>query len=524
MALSVFRRIQGMLKWQKSGERASVNLGWRLQLHLISLVVLLLSFALVLSVVFDLFSPRKTAIEALELQMERSAKGLASHFSNTAAQGMYFSGQVTKEIEKILSRKNLTFDAVADNPELITLLERELYTHVYNSLRIADCSGAFIILNTTVNTALPNAQTSRSGVYLKLANINTSKPVSPEVLLARGIHEIGHDNNHIFHNKWELEFDVSRIPFYFTLLQKASKNLIDSYYYSAAIEFSGTWERMMLLCVPLVGEKGEVYGVCGFEINSLFFKLVHAKEDGFHKRIIGLVAQKKGDSIYPETGLEFGTQAGYFAGLGNNVLSVTPKEGVNHYRLNRTGEGERNFVGLDREIFLSPLSAEEGTSWVVACLVPKRDFDFMIYFSYAKLFMFCATLFVFSLLAANYIRKRYNVPILQGLDSIKKGVSQKTYINEIDDLLEYLANNDSAQDVDVSFFYEFEENVKKLSRAETAVFNLYMDGYSAPDIAELLYVSINTIKSHNKNIYRKLNISSRKELMVYAQMRKNSLG
>ena len=517
----MFRRIQEMFH-QKRGKRASVDLGQRLHLHLLSLVVLLLSFALVLIVVFDLFSPRKTAIEQLELHMERSARRLDAHFSNTAAHGIHFAEQLAREIERTLAERTISFNETLDNPELIRKLERDVYTLVYNSLRIADCSGAFVIFDTTVNSALPGAEHSRSGVYLKLANINTSKPVSPEVLLARGVQEIGRDNGHIFHNKWELEFTVSRMPFYSMLLQNASRSLTDSYYYSAAMAFSGTWERMMLLCVPIVGEKGQVYGVCGFEINSLFFKLAHAEMDGNYKRILGFVAQKQDNTINPATGLEFGTQNGYFAGLGDSPLSVIPKDGVNYYSQSRNGKDEVDFVGLDREFFLSPLSAGEGDFWVAACLVPKEDFDFMIYFSYAKLLMFCVTFFGFSLLAANFVRKRYNVPILQGLDAIKTGISKKTYINEIDDLLEYLANNDSAQDVDVSLFYDFEENVKKLSRAETAVFNLYMDGYSAPDIAELLYVSINTIKSHNKSIYRKLNVSSRKELMVYAQMRKNS--
>jgi DNA-binding CsgD family transcriptional regulator len=47
---------------------------------------------------------------------------------------------------------------------------------------------------------------------------------------------------------------------------------------------------------------------------------------------------------------------------------------------------------------------------------------------------------------------------------------------------------------------------------------LYLKGYTAREIAQALYLSINTIKTHNKRIYMKLNISSRKELLLYAQM------
>ena len=70
----------------------------------------------------------------------------------------------------------------------------------------------------------------------------------------------------------------------------------------------------------------------------------------------------------------------------------------------------------------------------------------------------------------------------------------------------------------MSAYYAFIRNIGTLSRAESVVFNLYMKGHSAKEIAEILNLSMNTIKTHNKRIYMKLNVTSRKELMVYAQM------
>ena len=45
-----------------------------------------------------------------------------------------------------------------------------------------------------------------------------------------------------------------------------------------------------------------------------------------------------------------------------------------------------------------------------------------------------------------------------------------------------------------------------------------MKGYTAREIADVLCLSINTIKTHNRRIYSKLNVTSRKELMIYIQM------
>ena len=49
-------------------------------------------------------------------------------------------------------------------------------------------------------------------------------------------------------------------------------------------------------------------------------------------------------------------------------------------------------------------------------------------------------------------------------------------------------------------------------------FNLYFEGYTAQEIASMLSVSINTIKTHNGHIFAKLNVSSRKELLTWVQL------
>lgn len=69
-------------------------------------------------------------------------------------------------------------------------------------------------------------------------------------------------------------------------------------------------------------------------------------------------------------------------------------------------------------------------------------------------------------------------------------------------------------------FEDFLENIKSLTPAEKNVFDLYLHGYNAQEIAQKLYLSINTIKTHNRKIFSKLKISTRKELLVYIDMMK----
>jgi ATP/maltotriose-dependent transcriptional regulator MalT len=64
----------------------------------------------------------------------------------------------------------------------------------------------------------------------------------------------------------------------------------------------------------------------------------------------------------------------------------------------------------------------------------------------------------------------------------------------------------------------FRRNLNTLTRAERRVFDLYRAGYRAKDMPDIMGCSVNNIKYHNKNIYSKLWISSREELLGYIKM------
>ena len=61
-----------------------------------------------------------------------------------------------------------------------------------------------------------------------------------------------------------------------------------------------------------------------------------------------------------------------------------------------------------------------------------------------------------------------------------------------------------------------EENGAHLSARERQVLLLVAQGASNFDIAEKLHISINTVKAHVKNIFGKLNMTSRVQLAAYA--------
>lgn len=60
----------------------------------------------------------------------------------------------------------------------------------------------------------------------------------------------------------------------------------------------------------------------------------------------------------------------------------------------------------------------------------------------------------------------------------------------------------------------FEEALEKLTKTERVIFNYYMQNTSTKEVMAALNIKENTLKFHNKNIYGKFGVSSRKQLVL----------
>jgi len=69
---------------------------------------------------------------------------------------------------------------------------------------------------------------------------------------------------------------------------------------------------------------------------------------------------------------------------------------------------------------------------------------------------------------------------------------------------------------DNAIFKDSFSNVVKLTMREKEIVQLVVKGMTTQEIAEKLFLSINTIETHRRNIYRKLNIRNLPELVNFA--------
>jgi len=504
----------------RSQDKNLLSFKGRMHVYILVLSAILLGCTFfLLSFLEVLPSEKNDVANQLEVLLEDYDRSIATSFSKTARHGILLSQRLSAAFEQELADRNADFADLSDNPKLIEALEERSYSILEQTLQLADCSGVFVVLDATVNTSAPASRLSRAGVYLKIANINNSDPIDPILLFARGMHEVGSRHKHDFHNRWELEFSISRLGMFETLKNSAVPDLSRCFFFSPRINFEGTWENMIMLGVPLMSRNGTFMGICGLEINSLYFRLAFPLEAHSLPPTTGLLACREGALLAPAKGLNSGAYADNFSSSFSASLH-TERKG----KLNRYVSPQESFVGLEHEITLSPLDG--ANRWVVALLIPESAHMFIIHMKYMKMAIFGAVFLVLAYFLSYGISRRFINPILERIDAITAGKAERTEIPEIDDLIEYLSREEQAAphvaevQADMTGYTTFLKNIETLSRAERAVFNLYVKGLSAPEIAEELHVTIHTVKSHNRRIYAKLNISSRKELLLFINMMK----
>ena len=82
------------------------------------------------------------------------------------------------------------------------------------------------------------------------------------------------------------------------------------------------------------------------------------------------------------------------------------------------------------------------------------------------------------------------------------------------------APEESAEPTDAARLLYFTEKLPALTPTENKIYNYYLEGKTTKEIMALLNIKENTLKYHNKNLYGKLGVSSRKELLYFAKMLK----
>ena len=124
----------------------------------------------------------------LSIQSEYFTKNMENYWDDLASMNIALADNMEAILETTLANQGLTFQQLQDNPNAIYSLENDMIQPLGQYLERSNCSGAYVQLDTTINSTLDNAQTQRSGVYLQKTTMSYSKE---DLILYRGIANIG---------------------------------------------------------------------------------------------------------------------------------------------------------------------------------------------------------------------------------------------------------------------------------------------------------------------------------------------
>ncbi|NLA86444.1 MAG: hypothetical protein GX847_04010, partial [Clostridiales bacterium] len=408
---------------------------------------------------------RSTA-SMLETQLSVYEQNIRIHFDHTAALGLNMSADLSIQLEEWLEQEGFEFEDLNGNPDAIAQLELFLYSTLHQSIALTDCSGVYFLLDVTANPDLPGADRSKSGLYLKIANLNVVHPINMKLLQYRGSTAVGNNNGLEYHNMWALEYNADDFPNYDLVMSHANADLNSCYLFTDSMKLPGTWEKAMLLCVPIVSDSGDIYGICGFEISQLFYKLYYAHASA-NSRLSGILTMAGEDGLRADSGLESGTLLGYFANL-TGTLSISNGPGFQIF-----DSGEHQLAGLKKSIKLSPVRGEH----TLAVMIPKADYEALRMRNIQENAVIIILIIFVTALGSIQMSRLYVKPILAGLSQVRsQGTCDITNIREIDDLLEYLSQKDAEmeaaaaaenrqQQKTVTLYEEFVKNIETHSPA-----------------------------------------------------------
>lgn len=520
----------------------------RFTLYIISATILVLSLIFLLLNLFGNINPAHAYItNSLDAQLISYADSIKRDYDEVAAHAIAFADQLEKQIQQFLSAKSLAFQDLQNNSEALSQLQDALYDTVYLNMQVTPSSGAFFILDTTVNSS--SEHPLYNGIYLKYVNLYSASIVNNEITLYRGSFSTAKKGDLTLHSGWNNEM---RTDFFENCGSAFPAGT--HYILSPTVEIPDTWERSRYVYVPIRDAKENIIGVCGFEINDVYFILSKKAPDDESGQLIGALLDEK--------------QGVYSGQFSSNRYSPLMQGNVKVAETNRYTVfdfGTEKGIGRTRRVTLGD------DTFTAALMIPEAQFNAFVLRGQMRLTAIIFAVMLVMLAYCLFISKKYVTPILKKLEQLKHSDSTGEHlkIREIDDLLAHFEERSSAYEKQLKQLqaakeaaeeealrtrreyekaleeYELAQseilhlseetkteivleeyeyficNLKTLTPRELSIYKLYIEGKSTAEIASIVGIKENTVKYHSKNIYSKLGISSRKQLLRFASLKQH---
>lgn len=562
-------KINDILKNMTSRKRTTLHR--RLLLFFIGVsVLLILAFTLLLSV-FGINGKQEHSVKSqLSMELDILKDSIETDFGRLSVVGISVAEDLTAKSNRFFSENQIKASQLSKHPELLEPLLSEYMETLLHTANTRYCGGAFVLLDASVREA---SDTGKAGIFLKKTQPTATEDVGVDIHYLRGPAQLARENNLMLMGQWQMEYDISEQQFWHDVIQTANEHpeldLSRLYYWSGRVMLKNNSETGFLLCVPLRSLDNTVFGICGIEVSDRLFKSLYTPTNGAFEEIFAVMSPICAEGLCTSKGLLAGNQ--YLSGTrwNDNLIETDSHDGFIHY----SGNGQQYSGKTDRIKLYPEGSPYKEDEWTIAILMPQSILHKAVNENQYIFNYIVIVLLIVAVLASIVIAGLYIKPVNEAFEQIRsKDYIDTTVIKripEIDDLFAFLAQQEREQDellshhkkrsevlqdkveklhdeksalqtqmeqvqadnsrlayrrkdeVDPDSYAMFVESLNTLSKREKEVFDLYVEGKTAKEIAELLSISDNGLKYHNKNIYSKLGVSSRKELLRYVAILKH---
>ena len=505
----------------------STSMQKRLLLYLCILVLVVTCIlAIILFTVGSFAESGKGFKQSIELQLKNSVKEIEERLGFLVGNCLELSDKISSSLEDGVLSYPYNIYELNDNSDKLLSIQQTLYPLLENQMKIMRVSGIFTIFDATVNTQMPNAITSRSGIYLRLANVSGGNAPNNEVFLFRGNAEVSTLYHIQLHNRWNMEFDIKQMDWYSKQILSVPEEGKTDYLWMGRRSLTNLWERASYLSLQVLGSNKEVYGLCGVEISSILFRYRHPPIEGNYGSMVTIFAPIEDNELDLSAALIGETDNIYID--DNDILKIKKENHFNIYKGKDT-----KYIGS--HYVINELRSDDGKKWAIAVLMPYSVYEKQVTKERIMLLIVISCFVLTMLILSYFISKRFVNPIIKKIEELKDEEmldnNSTLGISEIDALIEFMkikreeSLSNEEQEVTTpsnieSLFDQFIESSKGLTLSERNILKYYIDGYEISEVPELACVSMNTVRKHNRNIYEKLGVKSKDELKLYLDLLK----
>jgi DNA-binding CsgD family transcriptional regulator len=511
--------------WRKFQNFRRLRFSLRLRFYLFFALLVLTISAIVCSMLLAsgvLDFGRAAGYELFASEMENAASSIERRFGTLSAMALQMGSRIAKGAENFLDARGKRVNDLRSRPEVLNEMLGEQFAPLMFSLAQARTTGVWMILNATVSARMREATFSRAGLYLVDWEPDLIVAGTEQYQFMRGPSRIALDHELVMEKYWMMEFDVEGAD-YFSLPQKYAlefpKEAPRICLWFPMTRIKGGTYKAMLCGVPLVDSEGNVFGVCGFDVSDLYFKRVFSPGDGNFRNIFCALAPVEGSRLNLSRSLISWRRLVDDEPAETTTLVPSGRHGG--FTLYSSNIGA-DYVGLHRTLKLHPSGLPFAVQeFALALLVPKKDFDALRAERRWAMTPLFTLISLAGLLISYFFNKIYLRPLLSALE-VMHGQRSAPAARETSDAttsglegeIPYAKGMANAPlSGESAAESEYEAKIKTLSFAEKKVFDLIVQGHMASDIAQMLNISVNTVKSHNKNILLKMRVASKRELI-----------